>query len=181
MDAVGYDLYCKMLSQAVAEEKGLAVPEEDFETVVDLVMDAFIPDSYIPNEFQKMEFYKKIAAIENENDYDDVADELMDRCGDMPAPVLNLLAIADLKAAAHAASFTEIKERGGEVKITVRPNPSFDVASLGPIIGSLGGMITVHRSPKGAYFLYHGDRKPKEMVNNLKTFALRLAATKKSV
>ena len=180
MDLVGYDLYCKLLAEAVREEKGEET-EESFETVVDLVMDAFIPDSYIPNEFQKMEFYKKIAAIENENDYDDVADELMDRCGDMPAPVLNLLAIADLKAAAHAASFTEIKERGGEVKITVRPNPSFDVASLGPIIGSLGGMITVHRSPKGAYFLYHGDRKPKEMVNNLKTFALRLAATKKSV
>ena len=180
MDLVGYDLCCKILSEAVREEKGEA-PAESFETVVDLTMDAYIPDSYIPNEFQKMEFYKKIAAIENEDDYNDVADELMDRCGEMPKPVTNLLAIADLKAAAHAASFTEIKERGGEVRITVRANPSFDVAELGPIIGSLGGMITVHPSPKGAYFLYHGDTKPDQMVKNLKTFALRLAATKKTL
>ncbi|MCR5294190.1 MAG: transcription-repair coupling factor [Lachnospiraceae bacterium] len=203
MDLVGYDLYCKLLGTAVREEKGETV-EEGFETVVDLTMDAYIPDSYIPNEFQKMDFYKKIAAIEGEEDYNDVADELMDRCGELPPPVRNLLAIADLKAAAHAAGFTEIKEtrkgilnprikeRGKEkgkesdqaedreVRITVLPNPPFDAGQLGPILGSLGGMITAHPSPKGAFFLYHGSKNPQEMVNNLKTFALRLAATGKN-
>ena len=142
MDLVGYDLYCKILSEAVREEKGEA-PEESFETVVDLTMDAYIPDSYIPNEFQKMEFYKKIAAIENEDDYNDVADELMDRCGEMPKPVTNLLAIADLKAAAHAASFMEIKERGGARAHYREPGRYDHGASLAE-----GGLFPVSRRYK---------------------------------
>ena len=64
MNAVGYDLYCKMLSEAVKEAKGIHTME-DFETTIDLNMDAFIPDSYISNEYQKLDIYKRIAGIEN--------------------------------------------------------------------------------------------------------------------
>ena len=93
MNAVGYDLYCKMLSEAVKEAKGIQTME-DFETTIDLNMDAFIPDSYISNEYQKLDIYKRIAAIETQQDYDDMLEELLDRFGEMPKAVLNLLAIA---------------------------------------------------------------------------------------
>ena len=75
MNAVGYDLYCKMLSEAVKEAKGIHTME-DFETTIDLNMDAFIPDSYISNEYQKLDIYKRIAGIETQQDYDDMLEEL---------------------------------------------------------------------------------------------------------
>ena len=118
METVGYDLYCKMLAEAVREVKGETCTE-DFETVVDLPVDAYIPDTYIQDEFQKLDFYKRIAAIENDLDYEDISDELMDRYGELPASVRNLLLIASLKASAHAASITEIKDRGREISLTV--------------------------------------------------------------
>ena len=151
MEAVGYDLYCKMLSEAVGEARGLPA-EEDFETVVDLNMDAFIPDSYIPDEYQKLDFYKKIAAITNEEDKDDVIDELIDRCGEYPPSVANLLSIAELKALAHRASITEIKQLGFEVRITPLPDPGFDVLALPGIIGKYGGRIRLHSYESGTYF-----------------------------
>ena len=71
MEAVGYDLFCKMLNTAVQEEKGIEV-QEQFETTLDISLDAFIPDTYIRDEFQKLDIYKRIAAIEDESDYDDM-------------------------------------------------------------------------------------------------------------
>lgn len=180
MDLVGYDLYCKMLALAVKAEKG-EVPEESYETVIDINVDAYIPDFYISDEFQKLDFYKKIAAIENGKDYEDISDELMDRFGELPKTVRNLLLIAELKAIAHSASIEEIKQRSREVRLTVRPDPTFDTAQLGRIIGSFAGMFTVHQSPKGAYFLYHGPVGTEEMAENLKRFASELASTAKNV
>lgn len=127
MNAVGYDLYCKMLSEAVKEAKGIHTME-DFETTIDLNMDAFIPDSYISNEYQKLDIYKRIAGIESRPDYDDMLEELIDRFGELPKAVLNLLAIARMKALAHQAYVTEIKQMGKEVRITLyekaRVNPA---------------------------------------------------------
>ena len=80
MNAVGYDLYCKMLSEAVKEAKGIRTMD-DFETTIDLNIDAFIPDSYIGNEFQKLDIYKRIAGIESQQEYDDMLEERIDRFG----------------------------------------------------------------------------------------------------
>ena len=132
MNAVGYDLYCKMLNEAVKEAKGIHTME-DFETSVDLNVDAYIPDSYISNEFQKLDIYKRIAGIETQQDYDDMLEELIDRFGEPPKSVmnlldrfgepgkavLNLLAIAKLKAIAHQGYVTEIKQTGKTVRFTL--------------------------------------------------------------
>lgn len=115
MNAVGYDLYCKMLNEAVKEAKGIHTME-DFETSVDLNVDAYIPDSYISNEFQKLDIYKRIAGIETQQDYDDMLEELLDRFGEPGKAVLNLLAIAKLKAIAHQGYVTEIKQTGKTVR-----------------------------------------------------------------
>ncbi len=118
MNAVGYDLYCKMLSEAVKEAKGIHTME-DFETSVDLNVDAYIPDSYISNEFQKLDIYKRIAGIETQQDYDDMLEELLDRFGEPGKAVLNLLAVAKLKAIAHQGYVTEIKQTGKTVRFTL--------------------------------------------------------------
>ncbi len=177
MEAVGYDLYCKMLATAVSEAKGEKV-EEEFETVVDLSLDAYIPDRYIPNEFQKLDFYKKIAEIESEEDYNDIYDELLDRYGDLPKSVRNLMNVAEVKAAAHMAGLSEIKQTGEAIRIEVAGAPRFDVTRLPQIITSYGGKISVHQGGGKTYFVYHGDRSdPAGVRADLKHFAYALAKT----
>ena len=133
MNAVGYDLYCKMLSEAVKEAKGIQTMD-DFETTIDLVMDAFIPDTYISNEFQKLDIYKRIAGIESQQDYDEMLEELIDRFGEPPKAVLNLLAIARLKALAHQAYITEIKQTSRECRITLYENAKINPAGIPPLM-----------------------------------------------
>ncbi len=129
MLTVGYDLYCKMLSEAVKEAKGIHTVES-FETAIDLNMDAFIPDVYISNELQKLNFYKRIAGISSKEEQDDMLEELMDRYGEPPRTVLNLLTLAYLKALGHSAYVTEIKQTGKEVKFTVMDSVQMDSQGL---------------------------------------------------
>lgn len=108
MEAVGYDLYCKMLNEAVNELKGIK-NDNLFETTVDINVDAFIPSRYIKSEFQKLDVYKRIAGIETQEEFMDMQDELMDRFGDLPKSAVNLLNIALIKSIAHSFGVTEIK------------------------------------------------------------------------
>ncbi|MBO4882703.1 MAG: transcription-repair coupling factor [Lachnospiraceae bacterium] len=127
MEAVGYDLYCKMLGEAVGRLKGDDMPE-DFTTVVNLDIDAFIPREYIFNEEQKLDMYKRIASIENENDMGDMRDELLDRFGKLPLSAENLLKVAYMRRLGHNVYLTEIKGGKGEVtfsfKADAKVNPS---------------------------------------------------------
>ena len=121
MEAVGYDLYCKMLGEAVQRRKGI-VTQEDFNTTVDLDVDAFIPPEYIVNEVQKLDIYKRIAGIENTRERDDMRDELLDRFGAIPVSVENLLRIALIRVAAHKLYMTELKGKNERIIFTFRPN-----------------------------------------------------------
>ncbi len=119
MEAVGYDLYCKMLNEAVKSLKG-SVTEEDFNTLVDLDVDAFIPPSYIVNEIQKLDIYKRIAGIESQSECDDMREELIDRFGEIPASVENLFRVALIRVRAHALDMTEIKGKNERIQFTLR-------------------------------------------------------------
>lgn len=114
MQAVGYDMYCKMLNEAVKNLKGIHT-EEDFNTSVDLDVDAFIPPSYIVNEFQKLDIYKRIAGIENTGERDDMKEELLDRFGEIPKSVDNLLRIALVRVHAHRLYMPEVRGKNGEI------------------------------------------------------------------
>lgn len=124
MAAVGYDLYCKMLNEAVIRAKGLGgdLSDADFTTSIDLDADAFIPANYILNEEQKLEIYKRIAGIENQGECDDMKDELLDRFGEIPESVENLLRISVIRDRAHNLYITEIK--GGDGEVTFKMNAS---------------------------------------------------------
>lgn len=117
MEAVGYDLYCKMLNDAVLRLKGESMEEEAYETTIELPINAFIPASYIKNEFQKLEFYKRISEIREIEEKEELVDELIDRFGDMPKAVENLLEIAMLRANAHKAYITSLEQKGEQVTI----------------------------------------------------------------
>ena len=119
MEAVGYDLYCKMLSQAVKALKDGESQEESFETAVECDISAYIPASYIKNEYQKLDIYKRISAIETQEESLDMQDELLDRFGDIPASVDHLLRIAALKGQAHRAYVTEVLINRQEVRLTL--------------------------------------------------------------
>ena len=121
MQAVGYDLYCKMLNEAVKNLKGISTIE-DFGTTVDLDVDAFIPPSYIVNEIQKLDIYKRIAGLENQAECDDMKDELLDRFGEIPAAVQNLFRISMIRVQAHKLFITEVKGKNGEIRFTLKPD-----------------------------------------------------------
>lgn len=108
MAAVGYDLYCKMLNQAVNNLKGIK-NEYEFETTVDMEVDAFIPATYIKSEYQKLDIYKRIAALETREELSDMRDELSDRYGSVPSSAANLLMIALIKSKAHKIGIMDIK------------------------------------------------------------------------
>ena len=114
MQAVGYDLYCKMLNEAVKSLKGIST-KEDFNTTVDLDVDAFIPPTYIVNEVQKLDIYKRIAGLENQTECEDMKEELLDRFGETPLPVINLFRISMIRVKAHQLYITDVKGKNGEL------------------------------------------------------------------
>lgn len=139
MEAVGYDLYCKLLNQAVQALRGRRTEEDDFETVVECDIDAYIPSSYIKNEYQKLDIYKRISGIENDEEYMDMQDELLDRFGEMPRAVDNLLAVAALKAVAHRAYVTEVKVNRQEVRLTMFQKAKLDTGGIPGLIDHYKG------------------------------------------
>lgn len=130
MAAVGYDLYCKLLDAAVKQAKGLPAQEER-STVVNLSADAFIPAGYIRNEAQKLDIYKKIAAVSSVEDCDDIRDELRDRFGDkIPASAENLLRVALIRSVAEKLDIDEIIGGDGSIRITLRRDAGIHVENI---------------------------------------------------
>ncbi len=134
MEAVGYDLYCKMLNEAVKKLKGEEVSRSEYETGVEIKVDAFIPVSYIKNEYQKLDIYKRIAELETEEEKSDMIDELVDRFGEPPKSVMNLLTIAILKAKAHQAYITEITEKDGILRFAMYPQAEINPTRIPELI-----------------------------------------------
>ena len=157
MEAVGYDLYCKLLNEAVLALKGETDESQEFETSVDCDIDAYIPPSYIKNEYQKLDIYKRISAIESEEEYMDMQDELIDRFGELPAPVENLLLIASVKALAHSAGVTEVNINRQEARITMFRQARIDVTGIPELISRYRGDLKL-RPGDAPEFMYLDQR-----------------------
>ena len=152
MEAVGYDLYCKMLNEAVRQLKG--GPEaETFTTLIDLNVDAYIPEYYIKNEYQKLDIYKRIAAIESEEELEDMTEELIDRFGDIPKKVQQLLVIASLKSLAHSVYVTAIEQKGEEIRFTMYEKAKIDPSGIPKFLDSYKNDL-IFRAEEPPYFLY---------------------------
>ncbi len=177
MEAIGYDLYCKLLNQAVLALKG-EKEEEDFETVIDFNIDAYIPPSYIRNEVQKLEIYKRISAIEDHEDAMDMQDELIDRFGDIPRPVENLLEIALLKSLAHQAYVTELSGNRQEVRLTMYGKAPVRAEEIPALVKHYAGALKFTASDQPGFTFMDRKKENKDGRQMLEKVKILLNAIK---
>lgn len=153
MEAVGYDLYCKLLNQAVLELKGQRKEEDSFNTVVDCDIDAYIPSSYIRNEYQKLDVYKRISSIENEEESMDMQDELIDRFGEIPKTVDNLVRVAGLRALAHQAFVTEVKINRQEIRLVMYRKAKLKTEGIPDLIAGYKGDLKFQMGEEPTFYM----------------------------
>ncbi len=157
LEAIGYDLYIKILEDAINAEKGIA-PKAEINCTIDLSLDAFIPEEYITSLQLRIDAYKKIASVCNQDDYDDLQDELNDRFGDIPEPTENLIRISKLRNTALNLGFTSVDQNERVISFY---NPNIDIekcsviASEEPFKGAI--MISLGGRPHISYKLRVGD------------------------
>ncbi len=159
MEAVGYDLYCKMLNEAVKHLKGELEEEDTFNTTIDLNIDAYIPDSYIPNEYHKLDMYKRVSAIETEEEMDDMVEELIDRFGDIPKKVQLLLEVARLKAIAHQAYVTAVEQKGDIYTFHMHERAKVQPERIPTLLLKFKNELTFKTDLSDPKFIYQKKRK----------------------
>lgn len=169
MEAVGYDLYCKMLNETVKSLKGEVTDEDTFETTVDMDMDAFIPATYIKNEILKLDIYKRIAEIESEEEMMDMQEELVDRFGDLPAAVNNLLNIALLKFICHSVYVAGLVHKDSEVKLLMYPKAKLAVEKLPQLLTKYQNSLKLIPQAN-PYFVYKLPSNPKGKMDTILVF-----------
>lgn len=157
METVGYDMYCKLLDEAVCRLKGIE-KSDSFETSVDINVNAYIPDYYIGSEEQRLEIYKKISLINTMDNFYDVQEEIEDRFGTLPKCVQTLLDVALLKSAAHKLDIISIAEKQKNIVVTFKSDAKVDTAKITELLtmknspymftASKEPYITIKTSPK---------------------------------
>lgn len=140
MESVGYDMYLKLLSDAVLEEKG-EKPTREEECMVDIQVSAHIPESYITSAGQRLETYRRIADIRSAEDESDVLDELIDRYGEPPAAVRSLVDVALLRNTAASLGIREIAQRENVLMLYAA---QFDMQAVSRLVGALRGRVMVN-------------------------------------
>ena len=138
MEAVGYDMYLRLLNEAIAEQKGEAMPHSPEDCLVDISIDAFIPEHYIENLAQRIEAYRKIASIVTEEDSSDVIDELIDRYGDPPKAVMGLINVALTRNRASKLKITEVSQRGKSLLFYIKQP---EIAQIQALLGKYKNRI----------------------------------------
>ena len=172
MEAVGYDMYMKLLNEAVIEEKG-EVPPPKPECSVDIRCDAFLSKSYIPSAPQRMDMYKKIARIETEEDYDDVLDELCDRYGEPGSAAVNLCRIGYIKALGSRANIRKIEEADGTVRLYPHQMEAKPVTLLAAAYPMAGIKVLLGNAPHVLLKVPRGERNTefiREILEKYNTF-----------
>lgn len=162
MASVGYDLYCRMLEDTIKLIKG-EIDQEPVETTVDIKVDAFISENYIEDETQKIEVYKKIAAIENQEDYDDIKSELQDRYSKIPPEIFNLMDIAYIKSKAKELGVEEVKEKGDKISFVFQSRERTKLNIYRALLDNYRDRIYINLGDKPT-FVYKINEGKKEIV-----------------
>ncbi|MCR5625331.1 MAG: transcription-repair coupling factor [Lachnospiraceae bacterium] len=164
MGDVGYDLYCKMLDEAIKEIKNEINPEDydiyDFETTIEIKTDAFIPAKYIKSEFVKLDTYKRISMISSEEDLTDMLEELKDRFGEVPQAVKNLLNVVYVKSVAHKAFVNSIVQVDDNIKFFLQKDNKISSQKLEEMLQSYKRRLSFVGGEK-PYLLYTPKKRYK--------------------
>ena len=169
MASVGYELYCKLLNTAVAREKGIPTGDDEFETNVDITLDAYIPSSYIRDDETRLDMYKRISSIETEEEKQDLLDELIDRFGEPGKPVTNLLDVALLRTSAHRAYITKIRQTDSKVTLSFWKKARIDGARIPEVAEEFSPYLTFIPSQLVLVLdmAYNNNFKRKEFISYL--------------
>jgi transcription-repair coupling factor (superfamily II helicase) len=173
MSNVGYDMYLKLLEEAIREEKG-EEPREAISCSADFTVDAHIPDRYIPSSSERVDIYRRIAAIASGEPADDVLDELIDRYGDPPAEVLNLIEIAGLRLRAANIGMTDITQKGDQLNLTFARPPLEVISRLYSLTRYKGRlMLNAGNHPYLGFRLKNEEPldAAKELIRSLETYS----------
>lgn len=167
IDSVGYDMYCRLLSEAVNELRG-KTGEQEIEISIDVNLSAYIDNSYISSENEKIEMYKRIASIQDDQDVLDVEDELIDRYGNIPVPVSNLIKIAHIKTLALKCGFSSVQEKNDYVMFQFIDGKLVNFEVIGKLMESYKRKLLFTASNK-PYITYKvGDLKRDNLLDNIK-------------
>jgi len=131
--AVGYDLYCQLVTEAVAEMKGEEIPQVIPELKLDVPSDAFLPTEYVPREESRLDAYRRLAGVRSHSDVDDIEREWLDRYGKLPAPAEALLRVGRLRAECHRIGLREVVVENGRAKLGPVTLPASGVMRLSRI------------------------------------------------
>lgn len=140
IEAVGYDLYCKMLHDAIKKLSG-EEEEIEFTTSIELPLDAYIPDNYVKNEYMKIDLYKRISKCESREENDGILEEVKDRFGEPPRAFYRLLDVAYIKALAHKAYLTDVKYVGDELRFIVLPSAPVKADRIDTLLKRYNGSL----------------------------------------
>ena len=165
MEAVGYDLYMKMLNQAIAAAKGEPAARDKSECLVDLRVDAYIPDRYIPDGPGRIEAYRRIAAVGSPADAEDVLDELIDRYGDPPASVSDLVSVSLVRVLAASVGVYEVTQKKDLLTLAL---DKLELPMIRGLLTAFGGRVTAGAGAKPylSITLREGE-KPLELLRQL--------------
>ncbi len=165
MEAVGYDLYMKMLNQAIAQARGEPVQRDKSECLVDLRVDAYIPERYIPDGPGRIEAYRRIAAVQNPADAADVLDELIDRYGDPPASVSDLVNVSLVRVQAAAVGVYEVTQKKDLLTLSLE---KLELPMIRGLLTAFDGRVTAGAGAKPYLSVtLRADEKPLDLLGQL--------------
>lgn len=166
MDAVGYDMYCRLLEEAVTELKGIEVTE-DIQTSVNIHVDAYIPENYIRGENYRIEIYKRIAGVSDINDCYDVYEEIEDRYGEVPSCVSNLIDISYIRSMANSLLISDVSQKDSNIVFTFTENFKSDLKIIAELCGKYGRALMFSPASKPYLTLKTDGKNILEIVKKL--------------
>lgn len=167
---IGYDLYLQLLDEAVKEQRGEKTEHKE-ECLVDVKLNAFIPEKYISNQAQRVDCYRKIARITSDSDAEDITDELIDRYGDIPESVMGLIDVAKYRSKASECDIIEISQRGDDL---IFYPTKFDMAIMSNVTKAVGKRMRLETTPKLRMLV---NIKGENVLNMMKTVIEAMAET----
>lgn len=171
--SIGFSLYCKLLEESVKQLQG-RIEDEVISPTIELKVDAYIPEEYIPDSRQKIEIYKKIAAVRSEDDIAELIDELNDRFGDLPQPILNLLQVAGIKILAAHLNIEEVKARDDEIVIIFHSAENLDGEQIFELTRIYRRQVKVRNDVKPSIIIRRTGLNDLQMVNMLREIVVYL-------
>ena len=173
MESVGYDMYCKLLDEAVCRLKGVEKPES-FETSMDISVNAYIPENYIENEQQRLEIYKKISLINDLDGFYDIQEEIEDRFGTMPKTVQTLLDVALLKAEAHKLGIVSVSEKQKNIVIAFKAGAEVDTERITEMLTKKDSPYMFTAAEEAYITIKTSPKDGKNPLDYIKTFLQEL-------